>query len=88
MSRCRSLGVMIDTRLGIYVQTRKHSGIACGHYSGDLIASQSFLIARSKDLPIANRQNALRDWEDEELDWIKVVWTTVRKEREKEEGGG
>ncbi|KAM3187534.1 hypothetical protein ACTXT7_002108 [Hymenolepis weldensis] len=25
MSRCRSLGVMIDTRLGIYVQARKHT---------------------------------------------------------------
>ncbi|VUZ41174.1 unnamed protein product [Hymenolepis diminuta] len=25
MSRCRSLGVMIDTRLGIYVQTHKHT---------------------------------------------------------------
>ncbi|KAM3181904.1 hypothetical protein ACTXT7_013442 [Hymenolepis weldensis] len=25
MSRCRSLGVMTDTHLGIYVQTRKHT---------------------------------------------------------------
>ncbi|KAM3185982.1 hypothetical protein ACTXT7_005282 [Hymenolepis weldensis] len=25
MSRCRSLGVMIDTRLGIYVQTHRHT---------------------------------------------------------------
>ncbi|KAM3177096.1 hypothetical protein ACTXT7_005198 [Hymenolepis weldensis] len=25
MSRCRSLGVMIDTRLGIYVQIDKHT---------------------------------------------------------------
>ncbi|KAM3188109.1 hypothetical protein ACTXT7_000973 [Hymenolepis weldensis] len=45
MSRRWSLGVMIDTCLGICVQTRKHSGTACGHYSGDLIANQSFLIA-------------------------------------------
>ncbi|KAM3185040.1 hypothetical protein ACTXT7_007198 [Hymenolepis weldensis] len=43
MSRCRSLGVMRDTRLGIYVQT--HSGTTCRHCSADLIASQSFLIA-------------------------------------------
>ncbi|KAM3178216.1 hypothetical protein ACTXT7_003022 [Hymenolepis weldensis] len=25
MSRCRILGVMVDIRLGIYVQTRKHT---------------------------------------------------------------
>ncbi|KAM3175897.1 hypothetical protein ACTXT7_007579 [Hymenolepis weldensis] len=52
MSRCQSLGVMIDTRLGIYVQARKHSRTTCGHCSGDLIASQPFLIPsiqQSKD---------------------------------------
>ncbi|KAM3173870.1 hypothetical protein ACTXT7_011707 [Hymenolepis weldensis] len=46
MSRRQCLDVMIDTCLGIYVQTRKHSRTVCGHCSGDLIASQSFLIAR------------------------------------------
>ncbi|KAM3180087.1 hypothetical protein ACTXT7_016988, partial [Hymenolepis weldensis] len=45
MSRRQCLGVMIDTRLGIYVQRQTHSGTVCGHYSGDLISGQSLLIA-------------------------------------------
>ncbi|KAM3187254.1 hypothetical protein ACTXT7_002692 [Hymenolepis weldensis] len=43
MSRYRSLGYMIDTRLG----ANSHSGTTCGHCSGDLTASQSFLITIS-----------------------------------------
>ncbi|KAM3181666.1 hypothetical protein ACTXT7_013926 [Hymenolepis weldensis] len=41
MSRRRCLGMMIDICLGIYVQTRTHSEITCGHCIGELFASQS-----------------------------------------------
>ncbi|KAM3180088.1 hypothetical protein ACTXT7_016989 [Hymenolepis weldensis] len=44
MSRRQCLGVMIDTRLGIYVQRQTHSGTVCGHYSGDLISASKVIL--------------------------------------------
>ncbi|KAM3187134.1 hypothetical protein ACTXT7_002940 [Hymenolepis weldensis] len=54
MPHCGSLGVMTGTCLGICVQIDKHSGTTSGHYIGDLIASQSFLITSFEKLTAHN----------------------------------
>ncbi|KAM3186457.1 hypothetical protein ACTXT7_004302 [Hymenolepis weldensis] len=56
MSRCRSLGVMIDIRLGIYVQTRKHTdgppicddgNLICGRDDDGQVQLSSYSLSES-----------------------------------------
>ncbi|KAM3176897.1 hypothetical protein ACTXT7_005593 [Hymenolepis weldensis] len=53
MSRCRSLGVMIDTRLGIYVQT-------CKHITGPSVDTTTYVLTEK------NEQEPYNYWQSEQ----------------------